>query len=103
MSRGIRVGVDLGGTKIEAVALAADGSVLSRERVATPRNYDATLAAIVELIGRVEQPGAGRGTVGVGIPGVSVPATGLVKNANSTWLIGKPLRGDLERLLGRPV
>ena len=102
MSRRIRIGVDLGGTKIEAVALAEAGDVVARERVATPPSYDGTLEAIVDLVHRVENDSP-RAPVGVGIPGVSVPTTGLVKNANSTWLIGKPLRTDLEARLGRPV
>src|SRR5512138_2471137 len=100
----MRIGVDLGGTKIEAIALDEAGLVLARRRVPTPReDYDATLAAIVSLVRGLEQEAGGRGTVGVGIPGAISPATGLVKNANSTWLNGRPLRDDLERALDRPV
>src|SRR6185436_165786 len=95
----VRIGIDLGGTKIEALALDASGREVFRKRVATPRgDYDATVAAIVTLSAQ-----AGPGTVGVGIPGALSQATGLVKNANSTWLIGKPLKQDLERALGREV
>jgi fructokinase len=94
-----RIGVDLGGTKIEAIALARDGSEIFRKRVLTPRgNYEATLAAVAGLV-----RDAGPGTVGVGIPGALSRATGFVKNANSTWLIGRPLKEDLERALARPV
>jgi fructokinase len=99
----IRIGIDLGGTKVEAVALDASGTILARERVATPRDYRATVDAIVGLVRDVESKAGARGTVGVGIPGAVNPRTGLVKNANSTWLIGQPLRGDLEAELARPV
>jgi fructokinase len=101
---GTRIGVDLGGTKIEAIALAADGDILARERVATPRAYDETVRAIVELVRRIDAASGARGSpVGLGIPGAVTPATGLVKNANSVWLIGKPLGRDLAEQLGRPV
>jgi fructokinase len=94
----VRIGVDLGGTKIEAIVLDGAREVL-RKRVATPRgDYAATIAAVAALVGE-----AGHGTVGVGIPGALSRVTGLVKNANSTWLIGKPLQQDLERALGREV
>jgi fructokinase len=98
------VGIDLGGTKIEAIALASDGRELARERVPTPHgDYDATVAAIVALVARVEDRAGSRGSVGVGIPGAISATTGLVKNANSTWLIGRPLDRDLARALDRPV
>ena len=94
-----RIGIDLGGTKIEAIALDADGRELLRKRVPTPRgDYGATVAAVAGL---VEQCGAG--TVGVGIPGTLSRVTHLVKNANSTWLIGRPLKQDLEGAIGRAV
>ncbi len=99
----MRIGVDLGGTKIEAVALSDDGEELARRRIATPRDYASTLTAIAELVLGVEQAAGSRGTVGIGIPGVVVPSTGLVKNANSIWLIGKPLQRDLEERLHRPL
>jgi fructokinase len=95
----MRIGVDLGGTKIEAVALDPAGAERFRRRVPTPRgDYRATVAAIAALVRE-----AGEGTVGVGIPGALSRATGLVKNANSAWLIGRPLKEDLERALGREV
>jgi len=103
----LRIGIDLGGTKIEAVAL--DGSLeVARARVDTPRgDYAKTLAAIIELIAALEEriPLAGSPipTVGLGIPGTISTATGLVKNANSMWLIGRPLQRDLEARLGRPI
>ena len=104
MLRAMRIGVDLGGTKIEAVALAADGRELFRKRVPTPRgSYEATVDAIVGLVEDAERATAARGTVGIGVPGVPSPATGLMKNANSTCLIGHPLGADLEARLGRPV
>jgi fructokinase len=100
----MRLGIDLGGTKIEIVALGDDGRELLRERVATPQgDYPATVAAITGLVKGTEQKLGGGGTVGVGIPGAESKATGLIKNANSTWLIGQPLRRDLEAALGRPV
>jgi len=100
----MRIGVDLGGTKIEAIAIADDGHEHTRHRVPTPRgDYDGTLAAVVDLVRRIEQAIQGRGTVGVGIPGAVSPATQLIKNANSTWLIGRPLADDLARLLDRPI
>ena len=100
----MRIGIDLGGTKIEGIAIADDGSVRLRRRVPAPRgDYEATLIAVVNLVHDIEGEAGSRGTVGVGIPGTLSPATGLVKNANSTWLIGKPLGDDLPRRLNRPV
>ena len=98
-----RLGVDLGGTKIEIIALDSGGRDVLRMRADTPRDYYATLNGIAELVQRAEEMLGARGTVGLGIPGIESPATGLVKNANSTWLIGKPLGADLQRALGRPV
>jgi fructokinase len=100
----IRIGVDLGGSKTEAVALADDGRELQRRRLMTPRHdYRATLQTIAELVQGFEAELGEQGSVGVGIPGAISPASGLVKNANSTWLNGMPLDRDLEQLLGRPV
>lgn len=99
----MRIGVDLGGSKIEIIALGDDGAVLLRERVATPQgDYAATLAAVAGLVAAATaRVGAGdtAPSVGVGIPGAESRATGLIKNANSTCLIGKPLKHDLEQLL----
>ena len=100
----MRIGIDLGGTKIEAIALAPDGRVLQRRRIAAPQgDYQRSVAAIVGLVGDLERDTALRGTVGVGIPGAISPATGLVKNANSTWLNGHALANDLAQALDRPV
>ena len=100
----MRIGVDLGGTKIEAIALADDGALRARRRVATPRDdYAATLAAVSALVLDLEREAGGRATVGVGMPGAISPATGRVKNANSTWLNGRPLAEDLARELPRPL
>lgn len=100
----LRIGIDLGGTKIEAVAFGADGSERFRRRVVSPRgDYDGTVAAIARLVADAQDACGEQGTVGVGMPGTISPASGLVKNANSTWLNGRPLHTDLERALGRPV
>jgi len=100
----MRIGVDLGGTKIEAAAFAADGRERFRKRVATPqKDYDATIAAVASLVTEAERVTREIGTVGVGMPGAISPASGLVKNANSTCLNGRPLQQDLERVLGREV
>lgn len=100
----MRIGIDLGGTKIEAIALDDDGQTLFRQRIASPRDdYDATLEAVVGLVWQIEKDLADVGTIGVGIPGTISPASGLVKNANSTWLIGRPLAEDLITRLGRPI
>jgi fructokinase len=94
----MRIGIDLGGTKIEAIALEGAREVF-RKRIPTPRgDYAATVAAVASLVAQ-----AGKGTVGVGIPGALSRVTGLVKNANSTWLIGKPLKQDLETALGQEI
>lgn len=100
----MRIGIDLGGTKIEALALGADGQELSRIRVATPRHdYAETLGTIARLVHTLETDLGQRGTVGVGIPGTIMRPSGLVKNANSTWLNGKPLERDLSSALNRGV
>ncbi len=100
---GMRIGVDVGGTKIEAVALDG-GHEVGRVRVDTPRDdYAATLDVIATIVADLERGSGRTGTVGIGIPGTISTATGLVKNANSTWLIGKPLERDIETRLGRAV
>jgi fructokinase len=100
----VRIGIDLGGTKIEGLALDRHGRELARLRVRTPRDdYEATIAAVAGLVAALEHDAGSRGRVGVGMPGAISPATGLVKNANSTWLNGKPFALDLARALGRPV
>jgi fructokinase len=99
----VRIGIDLGGTKIEGIVLSEDGREVLRKRVATPREYTATVSAIGELVEELEREAGGRATVGVGHPGAISPATGVIKNANSTWLNGRPLDKDLRRRLARPV
>jgi len=101
-SQGVRIGIDLGGTKIEGAALGADGQELARRRVPTPRTYEGSLDAIRDLVAWLEDAVGRPGSVGVGMPG-TVSAAGIVKNANSTWLIGLPLPSDLEARLNRPV
>lgn len=99
----IRIGVDLGGTKIELVALSEEGNELFRKRITTPRDYQGTLRAIADLVYEAEATLGEKGTVGVGIPGVISPYSGLVKNANSTWINGHPLDVNLGELLEREV
>ena len=110
----MRIGIDLGGTKIEGLALADDGRELDRRRIAAPRgSYDGTVRAIADLVTTIETAvipalrdeasAHSRATIGIGIPGAVSPATGLIKNANSTWLNGRSLAGDLATAIGRPV
>ena len=100
----MRIGIDLGGTKIEGLANGDDGAELRRQRVATPKHdYAATLLAIHDLVVALETGLPRARSVGIGHPGAISPATGLVKNANSTWLNGQPLGRDLVRVLERPV
>ena len=108
----VRIGIDLGGTKIEGMALDAQGKVLARLRHPTPReDYSGTVTAIAAVVREIEAklPEETRGasadvpTVGIGIPGSPSPQTGLIRNGNSTWLNGQPLQRDVERQLGRPV
>ena len=100
---GLRIGIDLGGTKIEGLVLGSDGVEMARKRIATPRSYDGTLDAIVDLVADLEAEAGGIASVGLGLPSTISPATGMVKNANSTWLIGRPLDEDLAQRLRRPV
>lgn len=101
---GMRIGIDLGGTKIEALAIDDQGVELARHRIDTPRDdYDATIVAMVGLVRRLEKQTGRTGTVGAGIPGSISRITGLVKNSNSTWLNGRPLDRDLAAALGREV
>ena len=103
-SDSLRIGVDLGGTKIEFVTLGRDGGELHRHRIATPRfDYEGTVRAIAEGVKEMEKQLGRPATVGVGIPGTVSTRTGLVKNANSTWLNGKPFDKDLSRALEREV
>jgi fructokinase len=100
----MRIGIDLGGSKIEAVALGPGGAELARRRVPTPQgDYGGTVQAVAVLVAAVEAETGRRGQVGIGMPGAISPTTGLIKNANSTCLIGQRLDRDLEAALGRPV
>lgn len=100
----MRIGIDVGGTKIEALAIDDAGNELVRHRIATPRgDYGGTVAAIAGLVHQIERETGLTGTVGAGIPGTISGRTGMVKNANSTWLNGMPLREDLSAALDREV
>ena len=100
----MRIGIDLGGTKIEALAMDEAGHEIARHRVETPRHdYEGTVAAIKGLVDRIERETGLTGTVGAGIPGSVRASNGLVKNANSTWLNGRPFAADLSRAMGREV
>ncbi len=100
----MRLGIDLGGTKIEIIALDDNGETLLRERVDTPKgDYLATLQTIVDLVGLAEKQTGETGSVGVGTPGAISPATGLMKNSNSICLNGMPFQKDLQSMLGKEV
>ncbi len=100
----MRIGIDLGGTKIEALAMDDSGTELARRRVDTPRgDYDGTIAALVDLVSYLEGDLGRMGTVGIGMPGSVRAATGLIKNANSTWLNGRSFEKDLSAAMGREV
>ena len=99
----LRIGVDFGGTKIEAAALGEDGDFLARQRVPNPRTYGEALTAVRNLVLQIEEQAGGRGRLGVGSPGSPSPRSGVIRNANSTWLNGRPFREDLQRVLDRPV
>ena len=100
----MRLGIDLGGTKTAAIVLDDQGRAVWEHRKPTPRNdYDATIELIAGLVDEGERATASRCSIGIGMPGAISPATGLVKNANSTWLNGRTLRQDIEHRLGREV
>jgi fructokinase len=104
MATGFRIGIDLGGTKIEAALLDPAGAMRVRRRVPTPiGDYDAEIAAVAGLVAAIEAEHDVRASVGIGIPGTIAAQTGLVKNANSTWLNGRPLQRDMTAALGREV
>ena len=98
-----RLGIDLGGTKTEIIALAADGGVALRRRISTPRDYDTLIRALTELVQGAEAELNTPGSVGMAIPGTESFGSGLIKNANTTYLNGRPLRQDLETVLARPL
>lgn len=100
----MRLGIDWGGTKMEIIALGDAGEELFRERMPTPRDdYDGCIEAVATLVAHAEKATGQTGSIGFGIPGSISPVTGLVKNANSTWMNGRPLDKDLEARLGRDV
>ena len=100
----MRIGIDLGGTKIEGIVLDAGGKVRARRRIPSPRgDYDDTLSAICGMVDHLETECGATCSIGIGMPGAISPASGLVKNANSTWLNGRPFGPDLEDRLGREV
>jgi len=99
----MRLGIDLGGTKTEIVALDQNGTVALRRRVETPKDYNALLQMLSGLVAGAESQLGARGRIGMAIPGTESFGSHLIKNANTTWLIGKPLRRDLEEVLGREV
>ncbi|HEY1927523.1 MAG TPA: ROK family protein [Caulobacteraceae bacterium] len=100
----IRIGVDFGGTKIEAAALDPEGRFVARVRAPNPGEYRAAVEAVVQLVAEAERDaGVSGSTVGIGMPGSISPRTGLVRNANSVWLNGTPFDRDLAEALGRPI
>ena len=100
----MRIGIDLGGTKIEGIVLDDSGVEIARARLGAPRgDYEATLNAIAQLIEQIDPAADDATSVGIGIPGTISPVTGLIKNANSTWLTGQPFDRDLANRLGRAV
>lgn len=99
----IKLGVDFGGSKIEAAAIDPDGHFVLRRRVATPCNYDAALRAVADLIAGVETEIGTVEAIGIGVPGSIDPQTGTMRNANATYLNGRPFQFDLKRALGRKV
>jgi fructokinase len=100
----MRIGIDLGGTKIEGIALNERGEILARQRIETPRGvYQTILNAIVDVVNHLETATGQQGTIGIGTPGAISPASGLLRNSNSTELNGQPLKTDLEKLLAREI
>ena len=99
----IQIGIDFGGTKIEAAALDRAGAFVARLRVANPGRYDQAIRDVRDLVERVEREAGGTGTVGIGTPGATSPRTGLMRNANSTYLNGRPFHADLRAALGREI
>jgi len=99
----IRIGVDFGGTKVEAAALDGDGNFQARVRAPNPGEYDAARAVVRDLIAEAERQAGATGSIGIGTPGSISPKTGLMRNSNSLYLNGRPFREDLEQTLGRPI
>jgi len=100
----VRIGIDLGGSKIEIIVINSDNKEIYRRRIVSPKHsYPDTVTAIVKLVVDAEKSVNSKASIGIGIPGSISKKTGLIKNANSTWLIGEDLKGDLEQRLGRPI
>jgi fructokinase len=99
----IQIGVDFGGTKIEAAALGRDGAFVARVRAPNPGSYDASIRTVCELIASIESEAGAKGTVGIGAPGSVSPRTGVMRNANSTWLNGRNFAADMSLALRREV
>lgn len=99
----IQIGIDFGGTKIEAAALAADGRFLARRRLPNPGSYDAALTVVNDLVQQIEADIGAQGSIGIGMPGSVSPRTNVVRNANTVWLNGRNFRRDVEQVLQRPV
>lgn len=99
----VQIGVDFGGTKIEAAALGPHGDILARVRAPTPRDYDSAIRAVCELVGQVERDAGAGGSVGIGSPGSLSPRTGLMRGSNSTYVNGRPFSQDLGAALGRSI
>jgi fructokinase len=99
----IRIGVDFGGTKVEAAALDAEGAFQARVRAPNPGGYDAAREVVRDLIAEAEKQAGAKGSIGIGTPGSISPKTGLMRNSNSLYLNGRPFREDLEQTLGRPI
>ena len=101
-TRGLRIGIDLGGTKIAGVAFDSDENVVAETRTASPRDdYRATIAALTDMIAELERMAGGRGTIGIGMPGSISPVTGRVQGSNSVWLNDTPFAEDVQAALGR--
>src|SRR5438105_9010586 len=99
----MQIGIDFGGTKIEAAMLDETGAFVTRQRIATPATYADAIRALVDLVARVESEVGAARTVGIGVPGSISPRTGVMRNANTTYLNGTTLLPDLEAALGRPI
>jgi fructokinase len=99
----IQIGIDFGGTKIEAAALAEDGRFLARRRTPNPGSYDAAISVVTNLVQQIERDIGAQGTVGIGMPGSVSPRTNVLRNANTVWLNGRNFGGDVEQALQRSV
>ena len=99
----MKIGIDLGGTKTEGILIDSDGNELKRERIKTEKNYDGTIKGILSIVKNFEQSFGNVNSIGIGMPGAISADSALIKNANSIWLNGKPLKKDLEKILNRKI